>query len=477
MNERTNKKTVRKDELKANLDFINTHWDIQSTPTIIDNKISLKQGLLFKFQNLFYSRFIRHIDLIADQQAIFNSFVSQALTQFNDQIAQNNENVSQTLTPFNDQITQTDEKVSQTLTQFNDQIAQTDEKVSQTLTLFNDQIAQTDEKVSQALTQFNDQIAQTDEKVSRETKNLSDRIITIENELIGEKNQLSQDVQSFKDRWSEAITTLQHRTLAVEITEQANLDNLCQRIREVDSQINSLIRSINEIDSALKPRISMNLAGMPIPKKDRFNYLEFEEVFRGSEDLIKERQRQYIPYFKGRKKVIDLGSGRGEFLVLLNEEGIQGIGVDCDQDMILRSREKGLNVIQQDILEYLEEVPDKSLDGIFSAQVVEHLPFEKLDLFFKRSYAKLENDGILIVETVNPYNFSAFRCFYMDPTHQKPLFPELISYMCRASGFDTIEVKFIPTDLHTQHTNISDPDDQWTCGDYAVIAKKIKDHI
>jgi O-antigen chain-terminating methyltransferase len=421
MVERTNKDVNRYD-LKSNLDFINTHWDIQSTPSIIKNEIASEQGLLFKFQKLFNNRFFFHFNTIVDQQAVFNSFISQTLTQFNEQMVQNNENLS------------------------------------------------------------------------REIKNLSAKICTIENELIEKNSQLSlgiqsldekltsvttklnEDFPSFKEKYSEAITELQHRMQGIETTEQANLDNLCQRMREIDAQINNLLQNINEIDSSLKPRISTNLSGRPIPVKEGFNYFEFEETFRGSEDLIKERQRQYIPYFKGKEKVIDLGSGRGEFLVLLNEEGIQGTGVDCDQDMVLRSREKGLIVIQQDILEYLENVPDKSLDGIFSAQVIEHLPFEKLDLLFKRSYSKLKDDGILIVETVNPHNLSAFRCFYLDPSHQKPLFPELISYMCRASGFNEIEVKYILPDQKARQANVTDPDNQWVCGDYAIIAKKAESH-
>jgi len=389
MNKRTDIITTNKDELMTNLDFINTHWDIQSKPTILKNEPSSKQGLLSKFQNIFTSRLFCHVDSIANRQAIFNSFVSQTLNQLNNQILINEEQRTQEITGLSEQI-----------------------------------------------------------------------------------NHLSQAVQSFEGRYSEALTELQHRMHAVETTEKANLDNLCQRLREIDGQINCLIRTMNEIDSSLKPRISTNLTDVLIAKRDRFNYFEFEEVFRGSEDLIKQRQRQYVPYFKGKEKIVDLGSGRGEFLEVLREAGISSIGVDCDHDMVARSKAKGLVVVQNDIFQYLESVYAESIDGIFSAQVIEHLPFEKIDVLFRLAYKKLKPEGILVVETVNPHNLSAFRCFYLDPTHQRPLFPEIINYLCRSSGFKDITIKFIIPDTCLSQDDSPEKHAQWSCGDYAIIAKK-----
>jgi 2-polyprenyl-3-methyl-5-hydroxy-6-metoxy-1,4-benzoquinol methylase len=389
MNKRTDIITTNKDELMTKLDFINTHWDIQSKPTILKNEPSSKQGLLSKFQKIFTSRLFCHVDSIANRQAIFNSFVSQTLNQLNNQILINEEQRTQEITGLSEQI-----------------------------------------------------------------------------------NHLSQAVQSFEGRYSEALTELQHRMHAVETTEKANLDNLCQRLREIDGQINCLIITMNEIDSSLKPRISTNLTDVLIAKRDRFNYFEFEEVFRGSEDLIKQRQRQYVPYFKGKEKIVDLGSGRGEFLEVLRETGISSIGVDCDHDMVARSKAKGLVVVQNDIFQYLESVHAESIDGIFSAQVIEHLPFEKIDVLFRLAYKKLKPEGILVVETVNPHNLSAFRCFYLDPTHQRPLFPEIINYLCRSSGFKDITIKFIISDTCLSQDGSPEKHAQWSCGDYAIIAKK-----
>lgn len=400
MNELTNNKTTNQDELINNLDFIKTHWDIQSKSTDLKNEHPSKQGLIAKFRNFFCIRLFCHGDSIVDRQAIFNSFVYQILNQ------------------------------------------------------------------------FNAQLLKTNEKQSLEIQNLSLKISTIEMELAKKNIQSPQVAPSFDEKLARAIPELQQRMHTVETTEQANLDNLCKRIREIDSQINNLMQTINEINVYLKPQVSTNLAEVLITKRDRFNYFEFEEVFRGSEDLIKQKQRRYVPYFKGKEKIVDLGSGRGEFLEVMREAGINSIGIDCNQDMITRCKVKGFVVIQNDIFQYLESVPEESIDGIFSAQVIEHLPFEKLDGLFRLAYKKLKSDGIIIVETVNPYNFSAFRGFYLDPSHQKPLFPEIISYLCRSSGFNDITTEFISPDTYPSQGGIPEKDAQWSCGDYAIIAKK-----
>ena len=124
-------------------------------------------------------------------------------------------------------------------------------------------------------------------------------------------------------------------------------------------------------ESPARERASVALA-VPAHKPE-FDYAGFEERFRGSEEEIKERQRIYVPYFEGRNDVLDIGCGRGEFLELMRESGIQARGVDLDLDMILLCRDKGLDVSVDDAFAYLGALPDDSLGGIFAAQVIEHL--------------------------------------------------------------------------------------------------------
>jgi 2-polyprenyl-3-methyl-5-hydroxy-6-metoxy-1,4-benzoquinol methylase len=177
----------------------------------------------------------------------------------------------------------------------------------------------------------------------------------------------------------------------------------------------------------------------PVP---HFDYFGFEERFRGSEEDIKDRQRVYIEYFREVEQVLDIGCGRGEFLELLKEAGINARGVDLDLDMVLYCQEKGLDVVKEDAFAYLESVPDEALGGLFAAQVVEHLEPTCLVELVHLCQRKLRPGGILIFETPNPVCLTVFaRSFYMDFTHIKPIHPEAMKFLFESAGFQDLQLK------------------------------------
>jgi glycosyltransferase involved in cell wall biosynthesis/SAM-dependent methyltransferase len=170
-------------------------------------------------------------------------------------------------------------------------------------------------------------------------------------------------------------------------------------------------------------------------------YRDFEDLFRGSEKMIRDRQRIYLDVIGERRPVFDAGCGRGEFLDLLNDAGIPFIGVDLDPTMVERCREKGYDTVELgDAVELLERQKPNSLGAIFSAQVVEHMPFETLKRFLELSLTRLKPGGVLIAETVNPHSARALKAFWVDPTHQHPLFPEVMLSLCETIGFASGDV-------------------------------------
>src|SRR5436190_24311838 len=110
---------------------------------------------------------------------------------------------------------------------------------------------------------------------------------------------------------------------------------------------------------------------------------------RGSTDDVRARQRVYVDDFHGAAPVLDVGCGRGEFLVLLREAGIDAKGVDADADMVAYARGEGLEVDHTGAVEYLEGLADGSLGGIFAAQLLEHLPASTVVRLLELAAAKL----------------------------------------------------------------------------------------
>jgi O-antigen chain-terminating methyltransferase len=173
------------------------------------------------------------------------------------------------------------------------------------------------------------------------------------------------------------------------------------------------------------------------------NYYKFENKFRGSETDIKNRQRIHIPYFQSKKNVLDIGCGRGEFLELLKENGTKAKGIDIDKKMIEHCKKKGLDVIFFDAFDYLESIPDNSLEGIFMAHVIEHFKPKKIVKIINLSYKKLKKGSYFIIETVNPKSFASLSNFNIDLSHVKLLHPSLMEFLLLSAGFKKMEVKFL----------------------------------
>jgi len=192
-------------------------------------------------------------------------------------------------------------------------------------------------------------------------------------------------------------------------------------------------------------------------------YLGFENIFRGDERLIRDRQRLYVPLLESHCPVVDIGCGRGEMLDLLAQAGIPGLGVDPNQQMVDHCRAKGHRIVQDDAISFLAGRDDASLGAIFSAQVIEHLQYEELLQFLHLARRKLMPGGVLIAETVNPHSYRAMKTFWVDLTHQKPIFPEVLAALCQLEGFSSARVVF---PLGTGQLEA----DRRTEGEYAIVA-------
>jgi SAM-dependent methyltransferase len=118
-------------------------------------------------------------------------------------------------------------------------------------------------------------------------------------------------------------------------------------------------------------------------------YVGFEDQFRGAPEEIAARQREYVEIFAGASDVLDIGCGRGEFLALLKERGVQARGIDVNDSMVEVCLQKGLEASKADALGYLRAQPAGSLGGLLAAQVVEHLDPAYLTNLLDAAYAAL----------------------------------------------------------------------------------------
>jgi 2-polyprenyl-3-methyl-5-hydroxy-6-metoxy-1,4-benzoquinol methylase len=174
-----------------------------------------------------------------------------------------------------------------------------------------------------------------------------------------------------------------------------------------------------------------------------WRYTGFENRFRGSEDAVKIQLEEYLPFFKKGKKVVDLGCGRGEFLDLLKSKWIDAEGIDINEQMVSICQDKGLTCRKGDILEQLIEYANGSLGGIFSSQVIEHLPPPYLKRMLELVYVKLEPSAPVVLETINPTSvFALVQIYHLDISHKQPVHPQALKYLLESSGFEDIQIQY-----------------------------------
>lgn len=210
-------------------------------------------------------------------------------------------------------------------------------------------------------------------------------------------------------------------------------------------------------------------------------YRAFEDKYRGSRELIKERLRSYLPFIEPLKTAypdaqsIDLGCGRGEWLELLAEHGFSAKGVDLDDGMLAACRALGLNVETNDAINALELLPANSQAIVSGFHVAEHLEFKVLRALVMQAHRVLKPGGLLILETPNPENLVVgTSSFYNDPTHQRPLPPLLLEFLPQYYGFERVKIIRLQESLSLATSPMIDLLDVigGVSPDYAMVAQK-----
>ena len=225
-------------------------------------------------------------------------------------------------------------------------------------------------------------------------------------------------------------------------------------------------------------------AGQPAPAAagqaaaPQFDYGRFAERFRGTEEYVKAGQAIYDPYFRGRRNVLDLGCGRGEFLERMREIGAGARGIDLSEESVALCRHKGLDAERADLFEYLGGLSEASLDGVFCSQVVEHIPPERLPEMIRLAASRLERGAPIAIETPNPECLAIFAShFYLDPTHQRPVPHALLAFYLEEFGIGNVEVRRLSPAVESMPSLATLPPEfreAFFGGlDYAILGRKV----
>lgn len=227
-----------------------------------------------------------------------------------------------------------------------------------------------------------------------------------------------------------------------------NNNNLIERLTSEEEFLRSKLGTVEKklkgavvqsADAASAPSEASAAAAGSGSDYEDIDYFDFENHFRGSIDSIKKSQEFYLKFFRGKKRVLDIGCGRGEFLSLMQDNGIPAEGVDIYEPYTEYCNMKGLKASCGDGVDFL--IKSEGVDGIFVGQVVEHLKPHQIISLCNTAYERLEEGGCIVIETPNPTSLSIYtNAFYIDPSHMKPVHPLTMQYYLEKAGFTDIEI-------------------------------------
>src|SRR5579859_5577867 len=161
--------------------------------------------------------------------------------------------------------------------------------------------------------------------------------------------------------------------------------------------------------------------------------------FGGTLKQVRREHLRLMPFFKGARTVLDVGCGRGVFLQMLRDSGINPVGVDIFPEAVRRSKEMGFDqVFCSDALSFLRQ-HQASFDGILCSHVIEHVPYDDAVELVRSAFDALTPGGRLVVVTPNPRDLSVIgELFWLDPTHVRPYPMALLDAMLQSVGFAVV---------------------------------------
>lgn len=102
------------------------------------------------------------------------------------------------------------------------------------------------------------------------------------------------------------------------------------------------------------------------------------------------------------KKILDVGSGPGNYAIYFKEKGFNVTCLDVSQKMVDKCKEKGLIAIKGDI----ENPPfnSKTFDGVWACAILQHIKRSEVPITLKAISKILKPKGILAVLTFEGKN-------------------------------------------------------------------------
>ena len=345
-----------------------------------------------------------------------------------------------------------------------------------------------------------DDLTRTTQELSARLDDFSGRIRTVSTSLGTKIANLTTELESEIEDLATGRPVLEARMGEVSAAVQRIDDRLVTLqgdLGQTRARLNSTIGALARSEPA-EPAEGSNAGGIhtrtlaEVEEMRRSElYAAFEDRFRGSREAIIATLADYesdISHLAAHGPILDLGPGRGEWLEVLRDRGVEAYGVDTNPTFVEQGEARGLDIRLGDAITHLAEVPASSVGAVTAFHLAEHLPLDVLTELLERAFVAMAPGGRLLLETPNPSNLIVGASnFYLDPTHLRPLHPDLLGFLVESAGFVDVEIRHLHPLRELEHRpKVDDPEladlldyVRWSMfgpQDYAVLATRPGGH-
>ena len=179
-------------------------------------------------------------------------------------------------------------------------------------------------------------------------------------------------------------------------------------------------------------------------------YQNYGTDFQNAQDMLNSEKverwkKSYRYYFRDwfltdkNAAVLELACGNGRMLGLLKNLGYSNItGVDISPEQVSFARQFHENVVQSDVLKWLEAHPI-SYDLIICMDMIEHLYKPEVLPFLDGCFNSLKSGGRLILQTTNGDSLWGASMRYIDFSHETSFTYNSLSGLLNLAGFQAVQ--------------------------------------
>ena len=163
-------------------------------------------------------------------------------------------------------------------------------------------------------------------------------------------------------------------------------------------------------------------------------------------DLRTAQYKAFIDFFSlSGKKIIEIGTGRGDFLQFLNGFNVEFCGIENNAEFVEQAKRKGLNVFKGFVDETLGVLPQAPYDAFLSFNFLEHQPDPNGML--QAIYCNLTDDGCGLV-TVPSFEYIVENNGYYEliKDHIAYYTFDTLTLLFNNNGFDVLKKEVVNRD-------------------------------